>query len=274
MGLFGKLFEKKECAICGGEIGLLGNRKLEDGNMCKKCAQKLSPWFSERRHSTIAEIEQQLQYREENLQALQNFHPSYRIGENDKLIAEEKNGVPYRFVVAQTNDYLEENADLILFKDVSSCVIDVDENRRELYQKNDKGEDVSYNPPRYAYSYQFYVKLKVENNPYFSDITFKLNNFSVDVNPETSGHMPGQGLLGMLLGTGTFDPTQAPEYQKYLKMCREIETIMDAGRFGNLAQSTPEETAAAQEPPRPKFCPNCGAPVNGGKFCAQCGSQL
>ena len=35
MGLFGKLFEKKECAICGGEIGLLGNRKLEDGNMCK-----------------------------------------------------------------------------------------------------------------------------------------------------------------------------------------------------------------------------------------------
>lgn len=30
MGLFGKLFDKKECAICGGEIGLLGNRKLED----------------------------------------------------------------------------------------------------------------------------------------------------------------------------------------------------------------------------------------------------
>ena len=41
MGLFGKLFEKKECAICGGEIGLLGNRKLEDGNMCKACAAKL-----------------------------------------------------------------------------------------------------------------------------------------------------------------------------------------------------------------------------------------
>ena len=32
MGLFGKLFEKKECSVCGGEIGLLGNRKLEDGN--------------------------------------------------------------------------------------------------------------------------------------------------------------------------------------------------------------------------------------------------
>ena len=38
MGLFGKLFEKKECSVCGGEIGLLGNRKLEDGNLCKNCA--------------------------------------------------------------------------------------------------------------------------------------------------------------------------------------------------------------------------------------------
>ena len=31
MAFFG-LFDKKICAICGGEIGLLGNRKLEDGN--------------------------------------------------------------------------------------------------------------------------------------------------------------------------------------------------------------------------------------------------
>ena len=26
MGLFGKMFEKKNCDICGGEIGLLGNK--------------------------------------------------------------------------------------------------------------------------------------------------------------------------------------------------------------------------------------------------------
>ena len=45
MGFFKKLFEKKDCEICGGEIGLLGNRKLVDGDMCKKCAAKLSPWF-------------------------------------------------------------------------------------------------------------------------------------------------------------------------------------------------------------------------------------
>ena len=60
MALFGKLFEKKQCSICGSDIGLLGNRKLEDGNCCKACAAKLSPWFSERRQSTVEDIKAQL----------------------------------------------------------------------------------------------------------------------------------------------------------------------------------------------------------------------
>ncbi len=47
------LFDKKYCDICGEKIGLLGNRKLEDGNLCKDCAKKLSPWFSDRRRSTV-----------------------------------------------------------------------------------------------------------------------------------------------------------------------------------------------------------------------------
>ena len=37
------LFDKKYCDVCGEKIGLLGNRKLEDGNLCKNCARKLSP---------------------------------------------------------------------------------------------------------------------------------------------------------------------------------------------------------------------------------------
>ena len=50
------LFDKKYCDICGEKIGLLGNRKLDDGNLCKECAKKLSPWFEERRHSTVKQI--------------------------------------------------------------------------------------------------------------------------------------------------------------------------------------------------------------------------
>ena len=57
MGFLGGLFEKKNCDVCGNKIGLLGNRKLEDGNLCKDCAAKLSPWFSERRHSTLDAVQ-------------------------------------------------------------------------------------------------------------------------------------------------------------------------------------------------------------------------
>ena len=79
MGLFGNLFEKKICSVCGGEIGLLGNRKLEDGNLCKNCAKKLSPWFSDRRHSTVDEIKEQLAYREVNLEQVKAFHTTHTL---------------------------------------------------------------------------------------------------------------------------------------------------------------------------------------------------
>ena len=48
------LFDKKECSICGAKIGLLGNKKLSDGNMCKDCEKKLSVWFKNRKEAKKA----------------------------------------------------------------------------------------------------------------------------------------------------------------------------------------------------------------------------
>ena len=79
------LFDKKYCDICGEKIGLLGNRKLEDGNLCKDCARKLSPFFSDRRNSTVEEIKQQLAYREENERRLADFRPDSIFGESEKV---------------------------------------------------------------------------------------------------------------------------------------------------------------------------------------------
>ena len=39
MAFFGKLFEKKVCDLCGGEIGLLGNKKLPE--KCPACGRRL-----------------------------------------------------------------------------------------------------------------------------------------------------------------------------------------------------------------------------------------
>lgn len=77
-------FDKKYCDICGEKIGLLGNRKLEDGNLCKECAKKLSPWFSERRNSTVEEIKEQLDWREKNRERVAQFHISRSFGERQR----------------------------------------------------------------------------------------------------------------------------------------------------------------------------------------------
>ena len=79
------LFDKKYCDICGEKIGLLGNRKLEDGNLCKDCARKLSPFFSERRNSTVEDIKRQLAYRAENEKKLAGFAPSITFDGSKKV---------------------------------------------------------------------------------------------------------------------------------------------------------------------------------------------
>ena len=70
------LFDKKYCDICGEKIGLFGNRKLEDGNLCKDCARKLSPLFSEWRNSTVEDIKRQLAHHAKNEKKLAGFAPS------------------------------------------------------------------------------------------------------------------------------------------------------------------------------------------------------
>ena len=76
MGFFDKMFEKKECAICGTELGLLGKTKISEGYLCKECAGKLSPFFSGWRSSTADDIREQLAYREANAERLASFNPT------------------------------------------------------------------------------------------------------------------------------------------------------------------------------------------------------
>ena len=279
MGLFDR-FKKQDCELCGKEVGMFGYKKLEDGEICKDCIKLLSPWFDDRRHSTVDQIKQQIHYREENRAALNTFRPTVAFGERYTLRAELVNGVPTRFVVERTDSYKEENADIISFRDVTSFNIDVQESKQELMARNSKGEEVSYNPPRYEYSYDFYAEIHV-NHPYFDEISFQLNRDSVEL--ETVERRPGFGTVR----TG-FDPTLYPEYRQYRGECDELEELFRAGMQGMalkgfapavqpIVQATPVQQPAPEPVPAPsgpKFCPNCGAPADGGKFCQSCGSRL
>ena len=173
------LFDKKFCDICGNKIGMLGNRKLEDGNLCKDCAAKLSPWFSDRRASTVEDIRGQLEYREANKQSVAMFNTTSSFGSEKKLLLDENNGM---FMIAATRNLAQENPDVLGFNQVTGCDIDVDENKSEQKTTDAEGHSVSYNPPRYKYNYNIYFIVQV-NHPYFNEMKFKLNDSTIVIDP-------------------------------------------------------------------------------------------
>ena len=124
------LFDKKYCDICGQKIGLFGNRKLENGNLCKDCAKKLSPFFSERRNSTVEDIRRQLAYREENEKQLAAFFPSLTFDGSKKVYIDP---MRERFVVTGISNWRSANPDLIAFSQVCGVETDIRENKEEIY---------------------------------------------------------------------------------------------------------------------------------------------
>ena len=257
MGLFGKLFEKKECDICGGEIGrVFGNRKLEDGNMCKNCAAKLSPWFSERRHSTIAQIKEQLAYREANKEKVAAFHTTRTLGKKTKVLLDEDG---QKFLVTKSKNMTEENPDVLDFADVTGCVIDVKDDRDELKRKDKDGNEVSYNPPRYRYTYDLYLTIHV-NNPYFDEMHFQLNDNTIRME-SVSG----------LLGTSAPDPKNDAGYREALQLGEDIKKALS-----KVHKQVREEIAAASAPKQAVTCPYCGATTvpDASGCCEYCGGSV
>ncbi len=168
------LFDAKYCSVCGEKIGLLGNRKLEDGNLCKNCASKLSPFMDDRRHSTVDTIKEHLAYREQNKQQLSYFNPTLVLGNGTKVYIDQNAGT---FAVSSASDWRAANPDIININQVTSVYTEPKEHKREIYRKDSEGHSVSYNPKRYEYSYEFRTTINV-NSPYFDDISFELSQSS------------------------------------------------------------------------------------------------
>ena len=212
------LFDKKFCDICGEKIGMLGNRKLADGNMCKDCAKKLSPFCDDRRSSTLDEIKAHLQYREENKAVLRAFSPMITIdGDSRNIYIDTAKG---NFVVSSNKpgNWDNENPDVIPISAITSLTLDIDEDKDEIYYKDAQGNNQSYVPARYEYYYNFTLKFLV-NTPYFDDFNVRLNNFRVAnmgspeynryqqmaqqaMNALGVGQMPMNGGMGMNMGYG------------------------------------------------------------------------
>ena len=234
MGFFNNLFEKKVCDICGGEIGLLGNRKLDDGNLCKTCASKLSPWFEDRRHSTVEEVRNQLEYREANKEKVRAFQITREFaGDSYHVFLDETKG---QFAVAYRLSE-ENNPDIVNLSQVTGCRLEIREDRNEEEYKDQDGTMKSYVPPRYTYSYDYSIKLSV-NSPWFDDMDFKLNNFSIEdhergkmMEMEQLGNQIVAALTGMPGNAGMYGK---PGMQQNAGMYGKPGMQQNAGMYGNL----------------------------------------
>ena len=288
----------------------MGNQKLEDGNLCKDCAKQLSPWFSDRRRSTVEDIKRQLAYREENRGRASQFRTTRSYGEDCKVLLDEEHRW---FTVTRARDLADANPDILDCTALTGCRVDIDESRTEQKREGPDGKEVTYNPPRYEYSYDFEVIISV-NNPYFDEMKFRLNNSSVYIEPQNTMQRPMMGQQGMMgqrpmagrpqsgmtqrpmmgqmnsvgrmntMAAG-FDPESNREYRKYREMGDEIRAallqVMETARGGGAVQTAPmqqkapmqqqETFAPAPAAAGPWTCPACGG-QNDGKLCEYCGA--
>ena len=251
------LFDKKSCDICGGKIGMLGNRKLDDGNCCKECAKQLSPFFSERRKSTVADIKAQLDYREKNKAAVAAFNPTRTLGIVTRVYLDEDKG---KFAVSDSARFGTDNPDILDFSQVTGCNVEVQESSRELKQKGPDGKDVSYNPRRYSYSFSFYIVIHV-NSPWFNEIKFLLTKSIEIESTEVRSSLSGSTGLGM----------RSNEYRQAEILGNEIKTALTQVR-----QGVRDNIAAANAPKTAQNCPLCGATCipNEQGCCEFCGGAM
>ncbi len=265
------MFDKKYCDVCGEKIGLLGNRKLEDGNLCKNCAKKLSPWFSERRHSSIDEIKTQLAYREENKKKVELFRATRTIGDYWRVLFDENHR--WFTVTMSSAPELKENPDILDYSSITGSRFDIDENRNEIYRQNADGKNESYDPPRYRYSYNFDFVINIDN-PYFNEIKFRLNCGSVEYEPQQTVQI---SLFGRSFTNNGANPENCYDYCKYRDMGRELSDELDRARSVSSSSVVSEFRAAAPAPSgvtsggEAWSCAGCGT-QNSGKFCENCGS--
>lgn len=277
------LFGKKNCDVCNAKIGLMGNRKLEDGNLCKDCAKKLSPFFSDRKKSTVEDIKGQLYYREENEREVANFSPTKTLGMGTKLMLNE---FSRKFIVSSSRKWKEENPDVIDFGQVTGTYLEVGEEEKELKRKDIDGKEVSYSPRRFIYMFDFWMTLYV-NHPYFDEIKFKINAGTIEIEPDRKislGLDDGRASFaktvgGFLMQAGADMTGSNAEYRQCEEIAEEIKSIFsqnNRSETGFTNEDRTEDVVQTEPPSAAAKCPQCGALTypNAEGNCEFCGGKM
>lgn len=247
------IFKKKECDICGEKIGLLGNKKLEDGNMCKNCEKLLSRHFSNRRKTSIEDIKEHLAYREENKNHVAAFNTTRVLGGFTRILLDED---AKKFLVTSFTDWQSQNPDVINFSQVTGCQTEIREYKTEIMRKDKEGNDISYIPARYESDFDFFATIQV-NSPWFDQIGFGINNGRVKLR----GSAEYREMEGQL-----------KEIEETITKIRQ-ETRESKDTVHEPGSSTPQAPSTSKSP---RKCPYCGSTTtpNEKNCCEFCGGEM
>lgn len=156
-----------------------------------------------------------------------------------------------------------ENGLILNYSQLTGSHLDIDEGRRKLRRTDKDGKQVSYDPPRYEYSYNFDFTITVDT-PYFDEMSFRLNPRPIILESEA----PSVFSL-----VRSIDPSYNIEYRRYIQLADEMRAAVDQARAvshaaptANKVQNIPTPAASVEW-----ICPACGG-SNTGKFCEYCGT--
>jgi len=247
MSFLGGLLERKNCDLCGEQLGrVFGTTNLSDSKICSKCAGLLSPYFTNRGKASLDYVRDHLNYREANKGLVASFTPSRTLGSKMKVIIDDATGM---FIITSSSNWKSENPDVLSLSAVTGCNTSIEESKTELKTKNSEGKDVSYVPPRYKYSYDFTVQIHI-NSPWFSEIQFKLNSASIE-------------------------QRSSAEYREHDEIANQIKQALLTP--ASTAVNAPAVAPVASVAPGVALtCPVCGATTIPGSNnrCEYCGSAI
>jgi hypothetical protein len=283
------LFDKKYCGACGNQIKLLGGRKVDDGTICKDCNNKLSPYFTGRRKTSLNDIKEQLAYREKNARDLLSFNATKVAGKGPKVYVDTNKG---KFIVSRTNDYIKENCDIIDLSSIIAFNTRIDEDKDEIYDIDQEGKSISFNPPKYEYEYDFEVEITL-NHPYIDEINFSLTGLK-PTDPNSKEFKEKEKILGdiaeVLTGKRTDVDKSNLSFEDFANLAGQVISAITGNKVpaadgnwycpncGSANTSNFCMQCGTQKPVMgPKFCPDCGYKFEDGKtakFCPQCGKKF
>ncbi|MDO4845150.1 MAG: DUF4428 domain-containing protein, partial [Oscillospiraceae bacterium] len=205
------LFHKEACCLCGGKTGLL-DKKCLSGKVCKDCAKKTSPWFTDWKNADKLLLETHLSVREADVVVAKMGNFNKVFGEFGVILIDEaaKEFIAFpdtskglfgsQRKVRSLDDVIDLGPDVISFDAVEDFEIDITETSREE-KRTENGQQVSFFPPRFVYMETFTLRLKLRY-PFFKSMSIQLNDGAVQIHNEGRRLWtdPGRKLAANLLG--------------------------------------------------------------------------